>query len=119
MKRIIKERARNIRIAFNGARKLLQTEISIQIEFGIAVLVTLAGLYIGLSPTEWILQTLAIGLVMGMEGMNTAVEKTADFIHPGHHPHIGFIKDISAGAVFITAVAAVVTGGIIYFPKLF
>ncbi len=38
-------------------------------------------------------------MVLSTEGMNTAVEKMADFIHKEHHPKIGFIKDISAGAV--------------------
>jgi diacylglycerol kinase len=37
---------------------------------------------------------------MSVEGLNTAIEKMADFIHPDHQ-RIGFIKDIAAGAVFL------------------
>ena len=44
---------------------------------------------------------LAIGLVMSLEGINTAVEEIANFIHPEYHNKIGLIKDIAAGAVFI------------------
>ena len=62
-------------------------------------------------------QVFAIGLVMSVEGLNTAVEKVADFIHPEFHERIGFIKDIAAGAVFFAALTAIVIGAIIYVPK--
>jgi diacylglycerol kinase (ATP) len=54
---------------------------------------------------------------MSIEGLNTAVEKVADFIHPDYHERIGFIKDISAGAVLFAAVTAIIIGLIIYTPK--
>jgi diacylglycerol kinase (ATP) len=54
---------------------------------------------------------------MSVEGLNTAVEKVADFIHPEFHERIGFIKDIAAGAVFFAALTAIVIGAIIYVPK--
>jgi diacylglycerol kinase (ATP) len=59
------------------------------------------------------------GLVLSIEGLNTAVEKIADFIHPDYHERIGFIKDIAAGAVFFAALTAIAVGCIIYFPYLF
>jgi diacylglycerol kinase (ATP) len=114
-----KNRLKSIRYAFKGALLLLKTEASIQIQFVIAALVVFAGFYFDISYKEWIFQILAIGLVMSLEGINTAVEKMADFIHPEHHNKIGFIKDISAGAVFFAAIAAVLAGILIYYPKIF
>ena len=73
--------------------------------------------YFNISTTEWLFQTLAIGLVLSIEGLNTAVEKVADFIHPEYHERIGFIKDIAAGAVFFAAMTAIAIGLIIYLPK--
>lgn len=64
------------------------------------------------------LQTLAIGLVMSLEGANTAIEEIADFIHPEFHTKIGLIKDFAAGAVFFAAVAAVIIGILIYYPYI-
>ena len=58
-------------------------------------------------------------LVVAVEGLNTAIEKIADFIHPDYHKKIGVIKDVSAGAVTFAAVIAAIIGGIIYIPKLF
>lgn len=115
----LKNRIQSVRYAAKGALLLLSTEASIKVQFAIAITVTVAGFYFDISATEWIVQIIAIALVMGVEGVNTAVEKMADFVHPDHHHKIGTIKDISAGAVFIAAVMAIIVGGIIYIPKIF
>ena len=112
-------RFKSIGYAFKGALLLLKTEASIKIQFAIAILVTIAGLYFQISGTEWLAQILAIGLVMSVEGINTAIEEIANFIHPGRHDKIGLIKDIAAGAVFIASVFASIIGLIIYLPKIF
>lgn len=80
---------------------------------------TILGFFMQITTTEWLFQTLAIGLVMSVEGINTAVEKIADFIHPNYNEKIGFIKDIAAGAVFFAALTAIAIGLIIYIPKIF
>lgn len=105
--------------ALRGALLLIRTEASIKVQVGIAIIVTAAGFFYNLSATEWILQIFAIGLVMGIEGINTAVEKIADYIQPEFDEKIGFIKDISAGAVMLVSIAASIIGVIIYFPKIF
>lgn len=112
-------RLKSVGFAFKGMIHLLKTEASIQIQFGIAVLMTIAGFYFNISTTEWTIQCLVIGLVMSLEGVNTAIEEIADFIHPEHHPKIGLIKDVAAGAVFIASIAGATVGMIIYIPKLF
>ncbi|WP_142785782.1 diacylglycerol kinase [Changchengzhania lutea] len=112
-------RIRSVGYAFNGALLLLKSEASIKIQFVIAILVTSAGFIFNISATEWLIQLLAIGLIMSIEGINTAIEAMADFIHPEHHQKIGIIKDIAAGAVFIASVFASIIGFIIYLPKIF
>lgn len=109
-------RLKSFRFAFAGAYKLVTTEHSIMVQFSLGIVLTVSGFYFGISKTEWLFQTLAIGLVLSIEGLNTAVEKIADFIHPDFHSRIGFIKDIAAGAVLFAALAAVAIGLIIYIP---
>jgi diacylglycerol kinase (ATP) len=87
------------------------------VQFSIGIIMTIAGFYFNITATEWLFQTFAIGLIMSIEGLNTAVEKIADFIHPNYHERIGFIKDIAAGSVFFAAVTAIIIGLIIYVPK--
>ena len=103
--------------ALKGAIRLLTTEHSVMVQFSVGVLLVFAGFYFDITVTEWLFQTLAIGLVLSVEGLNTAIEKIADFIHPNYHEKIGFIKDIAAGAVFFAAMTAIAIGLIIYIPK--
>lgn len=112
-------RLKSVRYAFNGALYLFRTESSIKIQLFIAAFVTIAGFYYDISPTEWMFQVAMIGLVMSVEGINTAIEYIADFVHPELHDSIGRIKDIAAGAVFISSIAAVIVAMIIYIPKIF
>lgn len=111
-------RLKSVGYAFRGMRILIKTEASIKIQLIIAAVVTIAGFYFEISKTEWMVQIIMIGLVMSVEGMNTAVEYIADFVHPEHHKKIGLIKDVAAGAVFIAAIVAVVIAVLIYGPKL-
>jgi diacylglycerol kinase len=105
--------------AMKGAWLLLRHEPSIQVQFVVSILVTIAGWYFEISKTEWIAQFLAIGLVMSTEGLNTAIEAMADFVHPDFHSKIGHIKDVAAGAVFFAALIAVIIAGFIYLPYIF
>ena len=116
--RFLSGRLKSLKYAVLGAYKLANTEHSVISQISIGVLSTIAGFYFGITKTEWLFQTLAIGLVLSIEGLNTAVEKIADFIHPDYHERIGFIKDIAAGAVFFAAMTALVIATIIYIPYL-
>lgn len=109
-------RLKSLKFAILGAYKLLTTEHSIMVQFSLGILVTIAGFYFEISKTEWMFQTFAVGLVLSIEGINTATEKIADFIHPEFHEKIGFIKDIAAGAVLFAAITALIIGAIIYIP---
>jgi diacylglycerol kinase (ATP) len=111
-------RLKSVTFAAKGAIKLISTEHSIMVQFSLAILMTIAGFYFNITKTEWLFQILSIGLVMSIEGLNTAVEKVADFIHPDYHKKIGFIKDIAAGAVLFAAITAIIIGLIIYTPKI-
>lgn len=111
-------RLKSVGFAVKGAYKLITTEHSVMVQSSLAVLLIFAGFYFGITRTEWMFQILAFGLVLSIEGLNTAVEKVADFIHPDYHERIGFIKDIAAGAVFFAALTAIAIGLLIYLPRL-
>ncbi len=116
--RFVKGRVKSLKFAILGAYKLITTEHSIMVQFTICILMTIVGFLVKISPMEWCLQVFSMGLVLSIEGLNTAVEKIADFIHPEHNKKIGFIKDISAGAVMFAATTAIIIGLIIYLPKI-
>jgi diacylglycerol kinase (ATP) len=105
--------------AIKGAWLLLKHEPSIQVQFALAIIMCVLGYFFGITKTEWLFQFLAIGLIMTAEGLNTAIEAMADFVHPDFHDKIGHIKDVAAGAVFIAAITAIIIGAFIYFPYIF
>lgn len=112
-------RIKSVGYALKGLLILLKTEASIKIQFVIGLVVTAAGFYFDISNTEWILQLICIGMVMGIEGLNTAIEKLSDYIQPEFDEKIGLIKDISAGAVMAVSIVSAIAGCIIYLPKIF
>lgn len=114
----VKGRLKSLRFAFRGMLILVRSEHSVMVQLAIGILVSILGFLLHISPTEWMLQTICIGMVLSAEGLNTAVEKLCDFVNPGPDPKIGRIKDIAAGGVGFAALVAIVVGLIIYAPKV-
>ena len=114
----IRGRLRSLKFAFKGAWLLLTTEDSIKVQVLMAVIVTVMGFCFDISNIEWMLQFLAIGMVLVAEALNTAIEKVADFVHPDFHIKIGFIKDIAAGAPTFAGIISLILAGFIYIPKI-
>lgn len=112
-------RIKSVRYALRGLWLLATTEHSIMSQLIISGIMCFVGFYFNLSSTEWVFQILAIGMVLTAEGLNTAIEKLCDYLQPNFDKKIGFIKDLSAGAVTFAAIAAMIIGAIIYFPKIF
>lgn len=116
---MVHKRISAFRAAFRGLGLLFITGIHIKIQLAIALLVLAAGCYFQISTIEWIAQILCIALVLSMEGVNTVIEKLADFIQPEQDPKIRDIKDLSAGVVLFASILAAVVGILIYGPRLF
>ena len=112
-------RIKSVGFALRGALLLIRTEASIKVQVFIAIVMTAAGFFFEISNMEWIVQILTIAAIMGAEGLNTAIEKVADYIQPEFDTKIGVIKDVSAGAVMLVSIAATIIGFIIYLPKIF
>jgi len=110
-------RLKAFKYAAKGFWILITTEHSIIAQLIIALIMTIIGFIMHLSATEWMFQTIAIGIILVAESLNTSIEKIADFVHPDYHKKIGLIKDISAGASFFAAIIAVIIGLLIYIPK--
>ena len=114
----IVERIRSVKFSLRGIWFLITTESSIKAQLFIIFLISLAGFYFDINSNEWLMQTLAIGLVLVAESLNTGIEKLADFVHPDYHKKIGFIKDVSASSSGIAAIISLIIAGIIYIPKI-
>lgn len=71
--------------------------------------------FYSLSNTSWAILIIVIFLVLISETFNTAIEKVCDMITTKKNNNIKIIKDVSAGAVLLSAILSVITAFFILF----
>ena len=104
--------------AFKGIVYFFTTQHNAWIQIAAAVIVIILGIILQINQTEWILIIFATGLVFTAECFNTSIEKLTNLFSPHYNEAAGMVKDISAGAVLISAIFAAIIGGIVFLPKL-
>lgn len=88
------------------------------IELAVAVAAVLLGVLLQVSFLEWLIIILCIGVVLGAEAMNTAIEAIVDLASPEYHNLAALAKDCAAGGVLICSIASFIIGCLIFIPKL-
>jgi len=76
------------------------------------------GLWLRLDAPRWAVLILTIALVFFAEMINTVAEVIIDMITTEYHPLAKIAKDVSAGAVLITALTAIIVGSLVLGPPL-
>ena len=104
--------------AFQGIFNTIRTERNIKIHCVAAILVTIFGIWLQISKTEWMICFILFGLILALELVNTAVEATVDLFTEERKPLAKKAKDAAAGAVLVAAIFAAVIGILIFIPKL-
>ena len=108
----------SFKYAFRGILDALKSETNLKIHFIISIIVILFAIYFKFSTVEFAILFLTISLVIILEFINTTVEKLSDIIHPDKSEEVRVVKDISAGAVLLGAIASIVIGIFLFLPKL-
>jgi diacylglycerol kinase len=114
----IKKLRKSIAIALKGLISAFKKEQTFRIQVLAGILAIFLAFYLPLTEIEKALIFLAIASVLGMELINTQVEKVLDFMQPRPNPDIKSIKDLSAAAVLIMAIGSLILGVIIFLPKI-
>ncbi|MBO5349828.1 MAG: diacylglycerol kinase family protein [Clostridia bacterium] len=104
--------------ALKGWKQALKTEKNLKFDCIVAIIIIVFGFILKISISEWIVCILLIGLVIFAELMNTAIETVVDMYTTEKNKLAGKAKDISAGAVLVTAIIAAIIGCIIFIPKI-
>jgi diacylglycerol kinase len=115
-------RIRSFYDATCGIWRMIRCQHNAWIHVAATVAVLLAAFFFRISSADWCWIILAISIVWTAEALNTAFEFLADAASPEFHPLVRNAKDVAAGAVLITAIAAVIIGSIVFWPyveKLF
>ncbi len=114
----IKERIKSFEYALIGIKDFIVREHNARLHLAATVVVIVLAILLKTNFTETILLTIVIGLVWICELINTAIEKMIDFITLEKLPPIKYIKDIAAAAVLVAAIIALITGCLIFIPKI-
>lgn len=109
---------RSFGYAFKGLAAVFGSEVNVRIHTAIAILVIILGLILGISRMEWLAVILCIGLVIGAEVFNSALERLVDIVSPQFNEKAGLVKDIAAGAVVVSALISVIIGVVIFIPYI-
>jgi diacylglycerol kinase len=104
--------------ARSGIKLIFKNERNFRIDLIIASVVILAGFAFQISYTDWIAISLVISMVFVAETINSAIEALCDTVSLDYKVNIKYAKDVSAGAVLVTALVSVVTGLIVFMPYL-
>ena len=113
-----KKLVKSFQVAFSGLRAAMKKENTFRTGVFIAIIVSFFTLYFPLSSLERAIIFLTICSVLGLELMNTQVERTTNLIDPNHNPSIRLIKDLAAGAVLLVIIGAAIVACLIFLPYL-
>ncbi len=99
-------------------KHVLKAEHNMWIHLSVTLAVLLLGIILKISRFDWLVVILCIGFVLSAEIMNTAIEKLTDKVSPERNEVAGLVKDISACAVLVSVITAVIAGLLVFMPYI-
>src|ERR671924_904941 len=105
-------------VPFEGIIHVLRTQRNMRIHFGIAFVVLVAAVAVGVRRLELVALLLAIAFVLIAEMINTAIEARIDVSTTAFDPLAKLAKDIAAGAVLIATVNGVAVGYLVFVERI-
>jgi diacylglycerol kinase (ATP) len=109
----------SLNCAIEGILWAAKSERHIRYHFVAALAVVFLALFFKVSALEFFLLVLAAVLVIFAELMNTAIEAIVDLVTDDYHELAKIAKDVSAGAVLVTSVGAVILGYLVLSGHIF
>ena len=88
----------------------------VQLCFGIAAVVL--GIAFSIDATQWAVIAVCIGVVLGGECFNTAMEAVVDLASPDYHELAKHAKDCAAGGVLVCSIASLFVAAFVFLPKI-
>ncbi|SER80641.1 diacylglycerol kinase family protein [Salisediminibacterium halotolerans] len=104
--------------AASGIRQTWRSEQNFRIHTVFSLVVVLAAQWLNVPLIEQVLLLIVIGLVLGLELINTAIEHVVDLTVQSYDDRAKVIKDAAAGSVFVFSLLAVAVGTMIFLPRI-
>ena len=104
--------------ALRGLWIIIREENSLWVHLFLSAIVIILGILFHLSLMSWALITICIGLVIGFEIFNTAIEYLVDIVSFEYDIKAKKIKDVAAMATLFISIIAVVIGLLVFIPEI-
>jgi diacylglycerol kinase (ATP) len=109
---------KSFQYAYEGILYALRTQRNMRIHWFLATITMTATVVLDVSKADIFAVFFAIALVIGLELINTAIEKTVDLVTLDFHPFAKVAKDAAAGAVLFAAIFAILVGVVVFYQPL-
>lgn len=119
MKTTIDDLNKSFTNAWKGLLLAFREEKSFRYQVAVAIVVAILILLFPLERWEVAILILCIGAVLVLELLNSIIERFVDMVKPRVHDYARMVKDISAAAVLVMAITAVILAIIIFWPHLY
>lgn len=87
---------------------------SFAVHFVVAAAVIVAAILLRCDLWQWCTLLLCIALVLGLEYINSAIERLAKGLCTSHNEEVGAALDIASAAVLVVSLVSVVVGALIF-----
>ena len=109
----------SFKYAWAGVSYVFTTQRNFRIHTVVGTLAVSLGLFLNISAVEMAIITLTCAIVMVLELLNTAIEAVVDLtVKQTYHELAKIAKDCAAGAVLLSAIAALIVASWILLPPL-
>lgn len=115
---MIKKHTISFQNAFNGLIWALKTQPNFKIHLFFSFLALSGGLFLNATYSEFLIIIVLICIGLVIETINTSIEATTDAIDRKWRDDIKIAKDLSAAAMLIFSIGAVIIAAFIFVPKL-
>ena len=108
----------SLKDCLNGLNFIMISEHNFKREIILGIIALITSYFLKISKIEYIIILLVIALVIVSEIFNTAIEKVVDLYTKEYNEIAKIAKDVSAFAVLTMCMFALITGIIIFVPKI-
>lgn len=109
---------RSFKFSYDGLKYAYRFEQSMTLHLVCTILVIILGIWLQISPLEWAVCIIGVGLIMALELLNTAIEAVVDLASPEIHPLAKIVKDTASAAIGMYCLIAFIAGCFIFGPKI-
>lgn len=116
---MIKRHADAIGHAMEGLSWAICTQPNYRVHLLLTLTAILGGIFFHITYNEWLIIIVFIITGLIVETLNTSIEKMGDAVDKNFNEDIKISKDVSAAAMLLVSLGALLVSSIIFIPKIF